>query len=193
MFPRVLHTPGHRQGTRGSDPLTASLRERFGHLIHEAAKFGVVGAAGFVVNMAGFDLIYYDVRFGSTRPGSFTAYTLSFIAASVVTYLGNRFWTFRHRGGRGTARDSMRFLVLNLAGMGIQYFPLGVTDHLLGRKDWLSANVALVVGVGLAMLFRFWSYRRWVWGTPAGVLPAGQLVPAGAGAAAYADAAAPDR
>lgn len=168
--------------------MIASLRERFGRLIHEVAKFGVVGAAGFAVNLAGFDLIYYDVRFGSTRAGSFTAYTLSFIAASVVTYLGNRFWAFRHRDGRGTARDSVLFLVLNLIGMGIQYVPLGVTDHLLGRKDWLSSNVAFVVGVGLAMFFRFWSYRRWVWSTPApGVQQAEQPVPAGAGAA-YPDA-----
>ena len=163
--------------------MIASLRARFGHLFHEVAKFGVVGAAGFVVNVAGFDLIYYDVRIGSLRPGSFTAYTLSFIAASIVTYVGNRFWTFRHRDGRGTARDSAVFLVLNVAGMGIQYVPLGVTDHLLGRTDWLSSNVALVVGVAVATLFRFWSYRRWVWQTPAAeVAPAEQPVPAGASA-----------
>ena len=163
--------------------MIASLRERFGRLIHEVAKFGVVGAAGFVVNIAGFDLIYYDVRIGSLRPGSFTAYTVSFLAASVVTYLGNRFWTFRHRDGRGTARDSMVFLMLNVVGMGIQYVPLGVTDHLLGRTDWLSSHLALVAGVGVATLFRFWSYRRWGWHTPvAAVAAAGQQVPASVGA-----------
>lgn len=171
--------------------MIASLRERFGRLIHEAAKFGVVGAAGFAITAAGYNLLYYDVRIGSLRLGSFTSYLISVLVATAVTFVGNRFWTFRHRDGRGAGRDSALFFILNGLGMGVQYVPLGVTVHLLGRTDRVSDNVALVIGVAIATLFRFWSYRRWVWGTLSAAAAgggAGQRA-AGPAAPAYAEAA----
>lgn len=175
--------------------MIASVRERFGHLIHEVAKFGVVGAVGFAITALGYNLLFYDVQIGSLRLGSFTSYTISVLVATAVTFVGNRFWTFRHRDGRGTGRDSVLFFTLNGVGMGIQYVPLGVTVHLLGRTDRVSDNVALVIGVALGTLFRFWSYRRWVWATLSaeaagsdGALRAG-AAPAPAPATTYADAA----
>lgn len=165
--------------------MIASVRERFGHLIHEVAKFGVVGAVGFIVTVAGFNLLYYDAGLGS-----FTSDAIAVIVAAGITYVGNRFWTFRHRDGQGTTRDTVLFFALNGAGLIIQYVPIGVTDHLLHLTDRLSNNVALVIGVGFGTLFRFWSYRRWVWGTPAGIAGDSPPVPAVAVAApgAYAEA-----
>lgn len=188
-----LTIPVHPGGKRRSDPLIASVRERFGRLIHEVAKFGVVGGVGFIVTVAGFNLLHYNARLGS-----FTAYTIAIVAATAVTYVGNKFWTFRHRDGRGTTRDSVLFFVLNVIGMGIQYIPVGVTDHLLHLADQLSNNIALVIGVAFGTLFRFWSYRQWVWGSPAAaaaaaVAPAPAPAPAPAVLPArpsYADATA---
>jgi hypothetical protein len=33
-----------------------------------------------------------------------------------------------------------------------------------GLTDKYLLNVAFLIGIGLATLFRFWSYRKWVWG-----------------------------
>ncbi len=142
--------------------MIAIIRERFGRLIQEMAKFGVVGAIGFAVTVAGFNVLFYDVRLGS-----FPADAIAVIVAAAVTYVGNRFWTFRHRRGQGTLRDGVLFFVFNGIGLGIQYLPIGVTDHLLHLRDPLSSNIALVVGVAFGTLFRFTAYRRWVWGSAA--------------------------
>jgi hypothetical protein len=89
------------------------------------------------------------------------------VAAMIVTYLGSRYWTFRHRERSGMGRETILFLVLNGMGLAIQLACIGITNYALGRTDKLAANIALLVGICLGTLFRFWSYRRWVWIAPA--------------------------
>lgn len=162
------------------------LRERFGRLIHELAKFGVVGAVGFVVNVGGYNGLRYDLHLGPL-----TSATIAYLAAAVVTFLGNRYWTFRHRPSRGTARDSVLFFVFNGVAYLIQSAAIGLVNYVFGLTDPLSNNIALVIGVGLGTLFRFWSYSQWVWGDrgDAAVDPEDGPAAAGAAPAAYAEAA----
>ena len=186
---RGRRTGPRTTGPRGCDPLIAMLRERFGRLIHELAKFGVVGAGGFVVNVGGYNGLRYDLHLGPLTSG-----TIAYLAAAVVTFLGNRYWTFRNRPSRGTMRDSALFFMFNGVAYLIQSAAIGLVNYVLGLTDPLSNNIALLIGIGLGTLFRFWSYSRWVWGTgkDAAVDPEpGPAVPAGATAApaAYAEAA----
>lgn len=165
------------------------LRERFGRLIQDLAKFGVVGAVGFVVNVGGYNGLRYDLHLGPLTSG-----TIAYLAAAVVTYLGNRYWTFRERPSRGTMRDSALFFVFNGVAYLIQTAAIGSVNYVFGLTDPLSNNIALLIGIALGTLFRFWSYSRWVWGDrkDAAVDPEdGPAVPAGAAAspAAYAEAA----
>ena len=60
--------------------------------------------------------------------GKYKAITIATIVATVVTYLGNRYWTFRHRQGQGTTRDTIIFFVLNGIGLLIYYACIGLTD-----------------------------------------------------------------
>jgi putative flippase GtrA len=138
-----------------------------GHLIHELAKFGVVGAVGFVVTEVGFNLLHF-----SAGLGLFTANVLATGAAAVVTFLGNKYWTFRHRSGLGTGRETVIFFVLNGAGALIQYACVWILQNGFDVTDKYLLNVAFLIGIGLATLFRFWSYRKWVWGFDAGEAPA---------------------
>jgi putative flippase GtrA len=138
---------------------------RFRHLIHEGGKFLVVGGIGTVVT--------FGVANALHGIGHYKAITVATIVATVVTYLGNRYWTFKHRESKGTTRDSVMFFVLNGVGLLIYYGCIGLVqvtglDSGTGKtsKDLFWYNVALVVGTGLGTLFRFWSYRRWVWTLP---------------------------
>ena len=89
------------------------------------------------------------------------------VAGMIVTYLGSRYWTFRHRDRRGgMGRETVLFLVLNGIGLGIQLASIGFTNYALGLSDKLASNVALFLGICLGTLFRFWSYRKWVWIAP---------------------------
>jgi len=134
------------------------LYRQFQHLIHEMAKFGIVGGIGFIVTEVGFNLLHFDVGLGL-----FTSNAIATGVAMIVTYLGNRFWTFRHREGHGTARETVSFVVLNLVGLLIQYACVWIAKNGMGLTDRFSLNVAFLIGIMLGTLFRFWSYRKWVW------------------------------
>jgi len=131
------------------------LYERFRHLIHEGSKFLVIGALGAVIT--------FGVANALHGIGRYKAITIATILATVFTYLGNRYWSFRHRHGQGEVRDSVVFFVLNGIGLIIYYGCIGLTDLAGLGKSKFWYNVALVVGTGLGTLFRFWSYRKWVW------------------------------
>jgi len=129
------------------------------HLWHEVAKFGVVGGIGFVVTEIGFNLMHFDAGLGL-----FTSNALATAVAAVVTFVGNKYWTFRHRAGHGTRRETIIFIVLNGVGILIQYASVWITQNAFGITSKYLLNVAYFIGIGLATLFRFWSYRKWVWG-----------------------------
>jgi len=131
------------------------LYGRFRQLIHEGAKFLVVGLVGTIVTF-GVANALHDI-------GKYKAITIATILATVITYLGNGRWAFRNRQGQGTARDSIVFFVLNGVGLVIYWGCIGLTDLAGLGNSKLWYNAALVVGTGLGTLFRFWSYRKWVW------------------------------
>jgi putative flippase GtrA len=133
------------------------LYERFRHLIHEGSKFLVIGAIATVIT--------FGVANALNEIGRYKAVTIATILATAFSYVGNRYWTFRHRQGQGTTRDTVLFFVLNGIGLLIYYACIGLTDLAGQGKSKLWYNVALVVGTGLGTLFRFWSYRKWVWVT----------------------------
>lgn len=136
------------------------LYERFRHLIHESAKFGVVGGIGFLVTDGGTNLLQ------SVLHGWLKANVIATVAGMIVTYLGSRYWTFRHRQRGGLGRETVLFFVFNGIGLAIQLACLGFTNYALGLSDRLASNVALFLGICLGTLFRFWSYRKWVWIAP---------------------------
>ncbi|HEV2451493.1 MAG TPA: GtrA family protein [Streptosporangiaceae bacterium] len=134
------------------------LIARFRHLFHEVAKFGAVGLAGFIVTELGFNLLHFDAGLGL-----FTSNALATAVAAVLTFTGNKYWTFRHRAGYGTAREAVAFFALNAVGALIQYACVWIARYAFGATDKIMLNVAFFLGIMLATVFRFWTYRTWVW------------------------------
>jgi putative flippase GtrA len=134
------------------------LYRQFQQLIQEGAKFGVIGAIAFVITFVGTNLLHYQVGVGPLSSN-----TIATIAATIFAFAGNRYWTFRHRERSGMGREGVLFFVFNGIGLVIQLACLGLVRYVLGLTDPLSLNAALFVGVVLGTLFRFWSYRKWVW------------------------------
>jgi putative flippase GtrA len=136
--------------------------ERFRQLIDEFAKFGVIGVAGLFITNAVYDLLFLHLRVGPV-----TSTTIATIAAMFGTYLGNRYWSFRARQRTGVVRELVIFAVLNGIGVLIQDAAVAVNYYLLQLgHNKLAGFAALNLGIALATLFRFWSYRRFVWVTP---------------------------
>jgi len=148
---------------------------RFRLLVHEVAKFGVVGLAGFVVQLGVQNALHSGAHIGAI-----TSLTIAYIAATAVTFVGNRYWTFKHRKGKGLRHETILFVLLNLVGYGIQVGIVDVAYYGLGYKDGLSYNIATVIGIGLATLFRLFAYRTFVFNNHQAAEEAGQLAPASA-------------
>jgi putative flippase GtrA len=130
---------------------------RYALRIHEIAKFGVVGGIGFVVQLGVTDAVHLGLGVGAL-----TAVIVGYAVATVVTFLGNRHWAFKHRQGKGLHRETLTFILLNMVGLGIQEAVVATVHYGMHMTDPLSYNVANVVGIGLGTLFRLWSYRKWV-------------------------------
>jgi putative flippase GtrA len=140
-----------------------ALYERFRQLIYEFAKFGVVGIAGVFVTNGVYDLFNFHLGVGPV-----TSTTIATIVAAIGTYLGNRYWSFRTRQRTRVAREIVVFAVLNGIALLIQDATVAVNYYLLhlGHHK-LAVFTALNIGIALATVFRFWSYRRFVWSAPA--------------------------
>ena len=137
--------------------LIRDIYVRFQVLVHEVAKFGVVGGAGFVVQLGVQNALHSGARLGPQ-----TALVIAYAIATVVTFVGNRYWAFRHRKGRGLRHESLAFVLLNCVGIGIQLGIVDIAYYGMGYRDGLSYNIASVIGIGLGTLFRLFAYRKFV-------------------------------
>lgn len=136
----------------------ASLRARYDVLAREMAKFGTVGALAFVVDLSILNLLSVGLGFAELRSKVAAA-----TVATCVAFALNRHWTFRHREQRGLGRESALFFALNAVGLALSLVVIGAITYGLDLRGVLALNVANVLGTGLGTLFRFWSYRRYVW------------------------------
>jgi putative flippase GtrA len=142
---------------------------RFRVLIHEVAKFGVVGGLAFVLTVVLFNAFHSGARLDAIL-----ATTFANALATVFAFVGNKFWAFRHRKGSHWGRETLLFFFFNGIGILITDGVVALVQHGLGRNDNLSLNVANIIGVGLATLFRLYCYRRWVFLYADGEVPAAE-------------------
>jgi len=132
----------------------------------EVWTFLFVGGLGYVVDVAVFNVLLSTAPFDRWHP-SF-ARVAAVAVAMVVTYSGNRWLTWRHQSDQARSREIALFVVFNLIGLAISTATLVISHDLLGLTGRLADNIsANVVGLGLGTLFRFWSYRRFVFVVPA--------------------------
>ncbi len=160
------------QLTRAEDDQSslAALVAPFKGLIHEFSKFGVVGLIALVVDVGLFNLLMFTGQ-GLLDDRPLTAKAIAVVAATAVSYGLNRNWTFSHRGGHTSRwREYALFFGLNGIAMLITLSVLWFSHYALGLDSVLADNIsANVIGLGLGTVFRFWSYRKWVFPADAGV------------------------
>jgi len=140
----------------------AELYSRYRHLVPELLKFCVVGGLGAVIDLGGAAVLH-----GKFHVEGLEAKAISTIIATVLTYLGSRFWTFKHRENQALGREVAIFVVLNVIGLLIAEAVIAIVTYGLGLHSQLEYNAASVFGTGLATIFRYLAYRQWVFTAPA--------------------------
>jgi putative flippase GtrA len=119
----------------------------------QLAKFCVVGASGYVVNLAVFAVLvdaglHYSV-----------AAACSFLVAVTNNYTWNRLWTFRHQRGH-VAYQGLRFLVVALVALAANELILAVlVASGLGKVVAQAIAIVLVTPINF-IGNKLWSFRR---------------------------------
>jgi putative flippase GtrA len=137
--------------------LVRLLPERWQKLAHEALKFGVVGGINTIVDFIVFNLFL--------PIGPLKANVVSTVVATTTSYGMNRHWTYKDRLRSALRREYALFFMFNLAGFLIQSAVLGVVKyglHFTEDNGRIALNIGKAAGIGVAMVFRFWAYRTFV-------------------------------
>ena len=134
---------------------------------HELIKFAIVGGTTFIIDSG----IFYTLKLTILEPKPVTAKIISGIVAVIASYILNREWSFRDRGGRERHHEALLFFGVSGVGVLLSMAPLWVSSYVLGlRAPMVSLTMenvadfvsAYVIGNLLQMVFRFWAFRRWV-------------------------------
>jgi putative flippase GtrA len=133
----------------------------------ELLKFGIVGGTTFVIDNG----IWYLLKLTILEEKPVTAKIIAIIVATIVSYVLNREWSFRTRGGRERHHEAALFFLFSGVGVALNSLPLYISRYWLNLEEphvsWLVQEVAdfasgSIIGMLLAMFFRFWAFKRWV-------------------------------
>ena len=90
------------------------------------------------------------------------ASVIATVVAIAFNYVGFRYFTYRDRDKSGRTKELTLFLLFSAIGLVIENGVLYTATYGFGWDSPLQSNVFKFVGIGVATLFRFWSYRTWV-------------------------------
>ncbi|MBW8173696.1 GtrA family protein [Ornithinimicrobium sp. Arc0846-15] len=139
----------------------------FDRFMHEIAKFGVVGLLAFILDTTLYNIFVFGLPWveaqGPMSDIPLRAKILSTGIATIFAWLGNRYWTFRHRRRDGAFHELVLFIFFNIIGLAIALVCLGFSRYVLDLHSQLADNISgNGVGLVLGTIFRFWAYRTFV-------------------------------
>lgn len=133
----------------------------------ELLKFAVVGGSAFLVDNG----VWYLLKLTVLVEKPTTAKAIAIIVATIWSYILNREWSFRTRGGRERAHEATLFFLVSGVGLVVNLIPLYVSRYVLDLEvpnvtrfvqeiaDFTSGSI---IGMLMAMMFRFWAFKKWV-------------------------------
>jgi putative flippase GtrA len=141
----------------------SQLYVTFRHLIHEIARFGTVGAIAYVFTV----VLSNELRYGAPGLGPLTSLGTAMVLAATFSYFANRHWTWKHKARSGVRREYGLFIALSVVGFGITEIPLAISEYVIGLHSQIAYNISgNIIGTALGMVWRFWSFKRWVFLEP---------------------------
>jgi putative flippase GtrA len=135
--------------TGGQSGLVARITQRRG--VRQFVKFGIVGASGFVVNLAVFTLLQR-----LTQMPFWLEFSISFMVGGVSNYFLNRWWTFRSTGHAG--KEGAQFLLVSFLALLVG----NLTGWLLEtRLEFHHAHTVWLLSTLSGMLLNFFANKYW--------------------------------
>jgi dolichol-phosphate mannosyltransferase len=121
----------------------------------QLVRFGLVGASGYVVNLAVF-----AVCIGPLSLGHRIAAVVAFAVALANNFTWNRHWTFDARGRRARSQAA-RFCVVSVCAFGFSFGVLELLVEGAGVDELLAQAVAIATATPLNFIGnKLWSFDR---------------------------------
>ena len=87
---------------------------------------------------------------------------ISFLCAATNSYLWNKFWTFKAKGGVA-GKEFSQFLIISLIGIGINtgivVAGTSLVSPLFGLSSKVWVNLIKVLATGVSMVWNFLGYK----------------------------------
>lgn len=131
----------------------------------ELVKFAIVGGTTMVFDLA----IFYSLSFTVLEEKPTVAKIFSGVMATILSYVLNREWAFKNRGGRERHHEAILFFAISLIGVAIAAAPMWIANNIFAiRSDQASVTTVVIIdfvlnyiiGNLMQMAFRFWALRR---------------------------------
>jgi putative flippase GtrA len=121
----------------------------------QLVRFALVGASGYVVNLAVFTVAVHVLGIDYR-----VAAVLAFLVSVANNFWWNRHWTFDARGGHA-GFQAARFLTVSVAAFLLSYVVLLLLVEGAGLPEVLAQATAIVTATPLSFLGqKLWSFRR---------------------------------
>jgi putative flippase GtrA len=131
------------------------LRSSWRILVKEITAFGLIGALAFVIDLSLFTWL--------APHGALKAKCVSAVVSTTFAYLGNKYLSFSHRARQSVARETAFFFAINLITLVFSEMCLALVVYGLGYGHASTAVwITNIVTIGIGTVFRFWSYKRFV-------------------------------
>jgi putative flippase GtrA len=125
--------------------------------VRQFLKFGVVGASGFVVNLAIFTVLQRLIPNHAATGQYNVIYSIAFLSGGVSNYFLNRAWTFRSTGHVG--REGLSFMMVSVLALIFGLIVSAAVAPWLGHghKTWFVSTVAAIV-INF-FVNKYWTFR----------------------------------
>jgi putative flippase GtrA len=160
---------GYRHGVSQSvEPAAVPFVSKVIAGLRQGAAFLVVGAIGFLVDAGTYNLLVFwgggfSFSEGVLYHSPLVAKIIAIVVATVVTYFGNKWWTYSHRKSGSPVREYLLYAIVNVIAILLQLGCLGFSRYVLDLSSPLADNIsATVIGQTMAVVFRYWAYSKFV-------------------------------
>lgn len=131
----------------------------------ELIKFAIVGGTTMVFDLA----IFYSLSLTVLEQKPVVAKIISGVMATILSYILNREWAFKNRGGRERHHEALLFFTISGIGVILAAAPLFIANNLFDIREGHNSLTMLVIvdfvlnyiiGNLMQMAFRFWALRK---------------------------------
>ena len=116
-------------------------------------RYGLVG----MVSNAAIYCVYLIITYFGVEPK--TAMTFVYIIGASIGFIGNRKWTFAHRGNSSSA--ALRYVLAHLFGYLLNLLILVTfVDRFGYAHQWIQAAAIIIVAGFLFIVFKYFVFRE---------------------------------